>query len=407
MSPPLRPADTHAPPPETLAAAGDPKAAEFLLSDPRDASRYRTAQLYTDNLMDPGLASTYRFIAHVVADVVRLHREAGVPLRQLHVGADELPGGAWAGSPASQARIAALKLKDTAGLWNHFYDRVHGILRGHGLQAGGWEELGARRQHADGTGPLVPNEHFAGRGFTLYVWNNLDDADDLAVRLANAGYRSVLTPATTLYLDMAATRDPDEAGVNWAAYAGLDTVFNFVPFDPLRSKPWLPAAAPGKAAYTALGRQQIAGIQATAFSETLRGEQRLQHMLLPRLLALAERAWAADPAWAQEADTAKAQALHNAAWSRFVSQASLQVLPRLERDLPAMAWRIAPPGLLRDGAQVHVNHQLPGLTLRFTTDGSEPTVASEQVTGPIKHTGRVRAAAFAPNGRRGAVAMID
>jgi hexosaminidase len=390
-----------------LAAAGDPQAAEFLLSDPKDTSRYRTAQLYTDNLMDPGLASTYAFIEHVVSDLVRLHREAGVPLRQLHVGADELPGGAWTGSPAAQARIAELKLKDTAGLWNHFYDRVHAILRGHGLQAGGWEELGARRQNADGTGPLVPNEHFAGRGFTLYVWNNLDDADDLAVRLANAGYRSVLTPATTLYLDMAANRDPDEAGVNWAAYADLDTVFNFVPFDPLRSTPWQASAVAGKARYTEAGRRQVAGIQATAFSETLRGEQRLQLMLLPRLLALAERAWAADPAWAQEADVAQAQALHAAAWSRFVSQASLQVLPRLERDLPGWAWRIAPPGLLREGAQVRVNHLLPGLTLRYTTDGSEPTTTSPPVTGPLHHRGRVKAAAFAPNGRRGAVAAAE
>lgn len=390
-----------------LAAAGNPKAAEFLLSDPQDASRYRTAQLYTDNLMDPGMASTYRFIEHVVSDVVRLHREAGVPLRQLHVGADELPTGAWTGSPSAQARIAELKLKDTAGLWNHFYDQVDRILRGHGLQAGGWEELGARREKADGSGPLVPNEHFQGRGFTLYVWNNLDDADDLAVRLANAGYRSVLTPATTLYFDMSANRDPEETGVNWAAYVDLDTVFNFVPLDPLRTTPWLPAAAPGKARFTALGRRQVAGIQGTAFSETLRGEPRLQHTLMPRLLALAERAWAADPAWAREADAARAQALHAQAWSTFANQVGQQLLPRLERDLPGLQPRIAPPGLLRQDQQVHVNHQLPGLTLRFTTDGSLPTGASERVNGPITATGRVRAAAFDSSGRRGAVAAAE
>ena len=53
----------------------------------------------------------------------------------------------------------------------------------------------------------------------------------------------------------------------------------------------------GKASYTPQGRRQVAGLQATAFSETLRGEARLQQMLLPRLLALAERAWAADPAF--------------------------------------------------------------------------------------------------------------
>jgi hexosaminidase len=395
-----------------LAAAGEPaaKANEFLLSDANDASRYRTAQAYTDNLIDPGLDSTYRFIAHVVKEVVRQHRAAGVPLRQLHVGADELPTGAWTASPAALARMAALKLNGTAGLWNYFYDRVDTLLRAQGLQAGGWEELGARREKPDGTGPLVPNEHFAGRGYTLYVWNNLGDADDLAVRLANAGFRSVLAPATTLYFDMAANRDPQEHGVNWAAFVDVDTVFNFVPFDPLRTQPWLPSTAtaqPGKARYTEHGKRQVAGIEATLFSETLRGEERLHHMLMPRMLALAERAWAADPEWARTPDAARAQALHAQAFARFTNQAAQQLLPRLQRDVPGVGYRIAPPGLLREGGVVQVNHQLPGLVLRYTTDGSEPTAASARVSGPIHAAGPVRAAAFGVDGRRGPVSVVD
>jgi hypothetical protein len=231
-----------------LTAAAAPDATRYLLDDPADRSRYRSAQLYSDNVMDPGLPSTYAFIEHVVQALVVMHRQAGVPLRQLHVGADETPAGAWSGSPASMALVERQRLAGLPGLWNHFYDRVGEILARHGLAAGGWEELGARREKPDGSGPLVPNEHFAGRGHTLYVWNNLDEADDLAYRLANAGYRVVLAPATTLYLDMAHTATPGELGVNWAAYADLHQVFDYVPLDALGRTPLPATVAAGKAA---------------------------------------------------------------------------------------------------------------------------------------------------------------
>jgi hexosaminidase len=391
---------------QRLAAAGDPRAHDWLLNDPADRSVYRSPQAYDDHLMDPGLEGPYRFIDTVVAELVRLHRQAGTPLRTLHVGADETPVGAWTKSPAAQATIDRLKLAGTAGLWNHFYDRVGAILKRHGLKAAGWEELGARRARPDGSGPLVPNEHFQGRGHTLFVWNNLDEADDLAYRLANAGYRTVLAPATALYFDMAHTRDPSEPGVNWAAITDLQQVFDYVPLDALRSGPITPAPRAGKVALSDAGRRHIAGLQATLFSEVLHERAKLEYMAMPRLLGLAERAWAPDPAWAREADPARAKELHAQAWSVFVHQAGQQLLPRLTREMPGLNWRIAPPGLQREDSRVRVNHQLPGLVLRATTDLSEPTASSPAVTGPIETRATVRAAAFAPDGRRGAVSTL-
>ena len=87
-------------------AAGDAEGAgRYLLSDPEDRSEYTSAQLYHDNVMNPALESTYAFIERVVADVVALHREAGVPLRNLHMGGDEVPNGVWERSPAAQAYL--------------------------------------------------------------------------------------------------------------------------------------------------------------------------------------------------------------------------------------------------------------------------------------------------------------
>jgi hexosaminidase len=53
------------------------------------------------------------------------------------------------------------------------------------------------------------------------------------------------------------------------------------------------------------------------------------------------------------------------------------------------------------------NLQLPGFTLRYTTDGSEPTAKSPAVQGPIAAKGLIRVAAFNGRGRKGATAKVD
>jgi hexosaminidase len=390
-----------------LRQLGDPSAERFLLSDPRDASHYRSAQLHTDNLVNPGMPGAYAFVEHVVQALVALHREAGVPLATLHLGADELPQGAWQGSPAAQAVIQAQDLGDTAGLWNAWYDRVQRLVTRHGIRVAGWEELGAMRARLAGQDKLVPNPHFAGRGFTLFVWNDIDGAEDLAYRLANAGYDTVLAPATALYFDMAHNRSPEERGVNWAAFVDLDTVFDFVPFDSLRLGATRRDPDPAKVQLAPEARKRIRGLEATLFTETVREPAHMEFMLLPRLLALAERAWAADPAWASEADVARAERLHRQAWNVFVNQLGRQVLPRLDRERPGLNYRIPPPGLARVNGEMRINHQLPGFVLRYTTDGSEPGAASPLAHDTLPAGSVVRAAAFASNGRRGAISSID
>jgi hexosaminidase len=129
-------------------------------------------------------------------------------------------------------------------------------------------------------------------------------------------------------------------------------------------------------------------------------------MLMPKLLGFAERAWAPDPDWAVERDETRAAVLHREAWSRFVNVVGKRELPRLDRDGLALNYRIPAPGLkVADGA-VHANIQLPGLTLRYTTDGTEPTAASRAVEGPLAATGTIRVAAFDGRGRKGATSTI-
>jgi hexosaminidase len=372
---------------QRLQAAGEQGASQYLLHDVDDRSVYRSPQEYTDHVINPGLESTYAFIEQVVTQVAALHREAGAPLATMHMGGDELPTGAWEKSPVSRALMQREGLADMQALWDYFYNRVDGILRKQGMFASGWEEMGARRDGA----AQVPNPRFLGRDYSLYVWNNTPGAEDFAARLANAGYDIVLAPVTNMYLDMAANPNPEEPGVNWGAYVDLDTVYDFVPLDPR---------------LTEAGRKRIRGIEATLFTETVRDAGRLDYLLMPRLMAVAERAWAGDPAWATETDPARAAALHRAAWSGFVNVLGRRLLPRLDLERKDVRYRIAPPGLMRDNGKVLVNHAIPGLTLRYTTDGSAPTAGSRPVTGPIAAKGVIRAAAFDRNGRSGGVARI-
>jgi hexosaminidase len=151
----------------------------------------------------------------------------------------------------------------------------------------------------------------------------------------------------------------------------------------------------------------VRGLEATLFTETVRDPARIDYLVMPRLLAVAERAWASDPAWATEPDATKAAALHRTAWSGFVNALGQRVLPRLDLDRTGVAYRIAPPGLLLDGDKVLVNHVLPGIALRYTIDGSTPTASSRPVTGPIAERGLIQVAAFDRNGRSGLVARID
>lgn len=384
--------------------ASDPAAARrYLLEDFDDRSVYKSAQEYNDNVINPGLESSYTFIDHVVADVVAMHKEAGVPLVRLHVGGDELAAGAWEKSPASQQ----LKLGSAAALWDHFYNRVHNILAKHGLKAFGWEELATHAVAKGGVTRQEPNPEFVKRDIKVVVWNNLGSSDDLAYRLANAGYGTVLAPATHLYLDMAHNHNPEEPGMEWAEFSGLDKVFAYNPYDYLKDRTTDPARRAAQARLTEAGRRNILGIEAALFTELVRDRDLMDYMLMPRLLAMAERAWAPEPKWAREPDDARAAQLRQQDWSVFVNQLGKRVLPALDAERSGIAYRIAPPGLRVEQGSVLANHQLPGFALHYTVDGSAPSPGSPRVMGPIKASGKVRVAAVAANGRVGLVSEVQ
>ena len=133
----------------------------------------------------------------------------------------------------------------------------------------------------------------------------------------------------------------------------------------------------------------------------------MDYLLYPKLLALAERAWAKDPLWATETDKTIAEIAYNKDWSFFVNVLGKKELPRLDYYAGGYNYRIPPVGAIIINSEVMANIQIPGLTIRYTTDGSVPTINSKIYKYPIVEKAKITLSAFSENGRHGRVTVID
>jgi hexosaminidase len=393
-----------------LVERGDAAGAKkFLLRDPADRSEYESVQMWRDNVVDVGLESTYRLVSTVVGELREIYQRAGVPLSSIHLGGDEVPNGVWEKSPASQKiqLNAASMIPPRGQLELHFLNRASDLVARQAIQPACWEDCllwelsddpaaGRTRRAAGKPAP------------TAYVWNNVWGwgREDAAYRLANAGFDVVLCNATHLYFDLACEKDPAERGYYWASYVEARAPFELVPLDVFKNahhdgmgRPVSQQDFANRARLTHEGTQHILGIQGQLWSENLRSDEILEYMAFPRLIALAERAWARSPAWADIENADERGRQLDANWNEFANRLGQRELPRLDTMFGGVLYRLPPPGAKVQGGHAYANIAYPGLVIRYTTDGSEPTAASELYTAPISITASVKLKSFDTRGR--------
>lgn len=387
------------------------EAEKYLLYHPLDSSKYRSVQRWYRNVIDVALPSTYTFLEKVVDEISAMYKEADAPLYTIHFGGDEVPRGVWTGSPAVHQLMKTNKaVKNINDLWYYFYGNINTLLKKKGLYLYGWEEIAMRNTTLDGKAYVLPNPDFSSENVQVDVWNNVIGwgAEDLPYRLANAGYKVVLSPVSNMYFDLSYQKSFYEPGYYWGGYVDVDKPYYFIPFDyyknsteDINGNKVTSAYFKNKERLTEYGQQNIPGIQGLLWSETLKSAAQMEYMLLPKLLALAERAWAQNPAWATEKDSVKSAALYNQRWSQFVNVLGKRELPRLDYYAGGFNYRIPTVGTTTINGKMQANIQFPGLSIRYTTDGSEPTLNSKVYTTPIPNNGKIVFKAFNNNGRGG------
>jgi hexosaminidase len=379
-------------------------AEEYRLIDPADTSRYISAQGYNDNTACVCQGQVFHFFETVVDDIISMYKEANVPLRMFHTGGDEVPSTAWTGSPICKEFLKKHpEIKNTRNLQGMFFGQMEAALTRRGLATGAWEE--AVMVFQDG-GQWNANPTYANKQVYPYVWNSLWGNQDLGYRLANAGYPIVLCNVTNFYFDLAYSRDPREPGLYWGGFVDHYDAFSFIPYDLYQSvkadqmgRPFNPAVDfKNMERLSPTGKDKIAGLQAQLWSETVKGRNMLEYYYLPKLQAFAQRAWQGQPAWAGKVESEKQMD-----WSAFMHTLAKVEVPFMDSHREGYHYRIPPPGIKEIGGSVFMNSGFPGMEIRYTTDGTEPTKDSPVYMQPFQVFGNaiIKASGFSITGRSG------
>jgi hexosaminidase len=364
------------------------EASQYLLSDPLDKSVYASVQNYTDNAANVCLPSTYAFVEKVVYELQQMYRTAGVKLAIYHMGGDEVGRGAWTDSPACKALIEKGEpgLAGVADFKPYFVAKVADITRARGLDLAGWED-GLMYDPAT----TFNRKQFSNDKVYANAWDNIWEwgVADRAYRLANAGYKVILSPGTHLYFDHPYEPNPEERGYYWATrYSDTAKVFGFMPDNYYANAERTNAGAPITNLEALVGRElpplrrpeNLVGIQGQVWSETIRTPEQLEQMIYPRMFALAERAWH-KAAWESD-KPASSQRLRD--WSIFAAALVQKELPKLAAS--GSSFYLPPPGGQIASGKLSANGGYPGLVIEYSLDKGvswQRYQAEVAVSGPV------------------------
>ncbi|MBI1226547.1 MAG: family 20 glycosylhydrolase [Bacteroidetes bacterium] len=275
---------------------------------------------------------TFQFLEDVLTEVMDIF-----PSEYIHIGGDECPKTAWEHSKYCSDLIAEQKLKDEHELQSYFIQRMEKFLNSKGRSIIGWDEILE--------GGLAPNA-------TVMSWRGTDGG----IAAAKQGHDVIMTPTDFCYFDYYQSQDPGEP-LAIGGYLPLDKVYSYNP-DPTD--------------LTLEQHQHILGVQCNLWTEYITDMAKLEYMAYPRACALAEIAWSP-------------QATRN--YDDFVDRLTYH-LKRLEAMGVNAAKKIydvktsikSGDGM---GVELSLSPKMDGLDLRYTQDGTLPTVTSIAYTSPF------------------------
>ncbi len=358
-------------------AMSNPTAEQFRLWDDKNESVFTSAQSYHDNVLNVASDDVYRFIDRVVEELQKMYKEAGLKLEIVHLGGDEVPNNAWSKSPDVQALMQREGLKTQHEVSEYYIKRISQLLAARKIRIEGWQEV-ALDHKPEFNAVVAP--HVAG----VNAWSTVGSRSDVPYRLANDGYPVILSNVTNFYMDMGYSWHQNEQGLHWGGkvdefdawsglpaniYASARTAVDGTPLN-------ITTAGDGKAKLEK--PENIIGIQAQLWGETLRSFDEVQYMLLPKMMGVSERAWTAMPEWSKNLTDNQA---YNEARHQYNLKIGTRELPLLKGM--GYTFRVGPPGIKVVDGMLYINTQYPDELVTYTLDGSEPTVDSPRWTAPV------------------------
>ena len=193
------------------------------------------------------LPATRPFVHDVIGDVAAM-----TPGPYVHIGGDE---------------VLTMEGDEYAALVTLAVEEV----RAAGKTVVGWQEVAP----VLASGGLLPAAGSVSDAVVQY-WDERGGSEDV-VAAALLGAKVLLSPASRVYLDMRYDR-ATPLGQDWAGHLDVQESYCWDPIDVL---PGVPA-------------DQVVGVEAVLWTETVRTREELFLMLLPRLPAVAEVAWSAE-----------------------------------------------------------------------------------------------------------------
>ena len=280
----------------------------------------------THNVICVGREKNYVMLENIIKELAAIF-----PSKYFHIGVEEVVTESWKHCPDCQKLMKKLGYTDENQLLGYFTERMEKILAKYGKTLEGWEDI-------------VSGEKDLSRKDLVLVWHD----QNVLQKAIDAGFPAVTQNCFYLYFDMKHT--PIERGHTWASLIPVEKVYSF---DPLQGLELTPEK-----------EKLVQGLQGGLWTELLFYPPHFsEYQIFPRMCALSEVGWTP-------------QELRD--YADFDARLSRSHYERLWQM--GIRFRIPYPEV---DAQCNVRSPYPNMVVRYTFDGSEPTMNSPVVNGPI------------------------
>ncbi len=297
------------------------------------------------DLLCVGKESSYQFLKDVLDETVALF-----PSKYINIGGDEAVYTNWEQCPHCQEVMKREGLSKVSELQGYLTNVVADMMKKKNRTVIGWEEIIQR-------GKL--NEQVV-----ALMWHNVGDT----IQATRTGHKAILTPATHLYFDFPESRTPGEVkAATWMPPISLEKCYGIEVND------YSPAATVMGVQGCFWSDQFIHGTvlqEITPLNEN-RSEQYAEYLIFPRMLALAEVAW-----------LPKAERRYEDFFERMKYQYA-------KLDAKGCNYRVPEPkiqSMTQEGDSLcfTLTPTVADAPIRYTTNGSYPTIHSAVYNGPVR-----------------------